>query len=139
VIASYESELLERFSLCILQKHNCLRNNADIPMVPDPAPMATFLGQKMTHALAEDLFIGHLADSQPDRKPFSWQVACGKNAGTSLQPMLSILYVICHNVCEGLVPLHLCWPACLAGRLTLTCSCRVEHCLPATDAALCSL
>lgn len=33
-IVSHESPLLEAFSLCILQKHNCLGNSAPIPMRP---------------------------------------------------------------------------------------------------------
>ena len=32
-IASYESPLLADFSLCVLQKHNCLGLTAEIPMV----------------------------------------------------------------------------------------------------------
>ncbi|KAI3424929.1 hypothetical protein D9Q98_008313 [Chlorella vulgaris] len=86
-ITSYESPLLEDFSLCIIQKHNCFNLKADIPMVPDPAPLASFGGQPMTHELAEDLFIGWLdADSTTslDRpsalQPFSWRVFAGKNA-----------------------------------------------------------
>jgi VDE lipocalin domain len=89
VIASYESEKFENFSRCILQKHNCLRNTAEIPMVPSPAAIQSFQGHTMTHALAEDLFIGHLADGHPNSAGFSWRVACGKNAGVIL-PLLSL-------------------------------------------------
>lgn len=73
-IASYESPLLEAFSLCILQKHNCLGLNAQPPALPDPAPMSQFRGLPLTHEAAEDLFIGYFADH-----PFSWRVAAGKN------------------------------------------------------------
>lgn len=33
--------------------------------VPDPAPMASFKGQPLTHELAEDLFIGWLQVRAP--------------------------------------------------------------------------
>jgi hypothetical protein len=53
--------------------------------VPDPAPLASFRGQPMSHQLAEDLFIGWLDDPstalQPLRggeaKDFSWRVFAG--------------------------------------------------------------
>lgn len=81
VLTSYESDKLERFSRCILQKHNCLRNHAEIPVEPAPAPLAKFRGRAMTHELAEDLFIGHLSSDCACSQPFSWRVACGKNPG----------------------------------------------------------
>ena len=59
-IVSHESQLLEDFSLCILQKHNCLGKSAEIPALPDPPPMASFRGENLTHDLAESLFIGWL-------------------------------------------------------------------------------
>ena len=59
-IVSHESQLLEDFSLCILQKHNCLGKSAEIPALPDPPPMASFQGEDLTHELAESLFIGWL-------------------------------------------------------------------------------
>ena len=65
-IASYESPQLEQFSLCVLQKHNCLGLHADIPPLPDPAPLPSFRGQALTHELAEDLFIG-MQLTLPDR------------------------------------------------------------------------
>eukprot|EP00959_Pyramimonas_sp_CCMP1952_P097713 2042058-Pyramimonas_sp.AAC.1 len=34
-IVSHESPQFEAFSLCILQKHNCLNNNAERPPLPD--------------------------------------------------------------------------------------------------------
>ena len=34
VIVSYETELLEAFSLCILQQHNCF--NCDAKIIADP-------------------------------------------------------------------------------------------------------
>ena len=59
-IVSHESQLLEDFSLCILQKHNCLGKSAEIPALPDPPPMTAFRGEELTHELAESLFIGWL-------------------------------------------------------------------------------
>lgn len=87
VLASYESPLLEDFSKCILQKHNCLRNSAAIPDTPDPPPLAAFRGVPLTHDAAEDLFIGHLAPQAATPQPFSWRVACGKNPGTHRPPL----------------------------------------------------
>lgn len=86
VLASYESPLLERFSLCVLQKHNCLRNSADIPMLPTVKPLAVFRGKEVTFDVAEDIFLGHLARgaTRRDPKPFSWRVAAGKNPGKTL-------------------------------------------------------
>lgn len=53
--------------------------------VPDPAPLATWRGQPMTHELAEDLFIGWLQDPSTglqqlrgEEKLFSWQVFAGE-------------------------------------------------------------
>ncbi|KAL4855815.1 hypothetical protein ACK3TF_003588 [Chlorella vulgaris] len=66
---------------------DCLTGCEFNDQVPDPAPLASFGGQPMTHELAEDLFIGWLdADSTTslDRpsalQPFSWRVFAGKNA-----------------------------------------------------------
>lgn len=104
-IASYESPPLQAFSLCIIQKHNCLGLAAEIPSYPNPAPMPTFQGEALTHELAEGLFVGWLegANTAIDRKnlqdrgdsvgttekngkdfigsldPFSWRVFAGKN------------------------------------------------------------
>lgn len=90
-IASYESVPLQEFSLCILQKHNCLGLDASIPSKPDPKPMAEFQGQKMTHALAQDLFVGWLDDARSsldlsEREVFSWRVFAGKNAAYDYFP-----------------------------------------------------
>lgn len=60
---------MEAFSLCILQKNNCMNNFAEIPALPDPAPLAQFRGGSMTQEIAEDLFMGWL-----DKEPFSWKV-----------------------------------------------------------------
>jgi hypothetical protein len=84
VLASYESPLLEKFSRCVLQKHNCLRNSAEIPMIPEVKPLAVFRGKEVTWDVAEDIFLGHLASGATRSSPesFSWRVAAGKNPGT---------------------------------------------------------
>lgn len=51
-IVSHETPLLEDFSLCILQKNNCLGLSAEVPSVPDVQPMQTFRGQPLTHEQA---------------------------------------------------------------------------------------
>lgn len=84
-IASYESPELQEFSLCILQKHNCLGLDASIPEKPSPVPMKSFRGETMTHSLAQELFTGWLDDANssielPGREKYSWRVFAGKNA-----------------------------------------------------------
>lgn len=74
-IVSYESPLLEAFSLCILQKHNCLNLNAEIRTRPEVEPLVSFRGEPLTHELAEDIFIGWLGT-----KEYSWRVVAGQNA-----------------------------------------------------------
>ncbi|KAL3700555.1 hypothetical protein R1sor_018577 [Riccia sorocarpa] len=74
-IVSYESPQLEQFTLCILQKHNCLGLDADILMEPDVQPMPSFRGQPLTYEIAEDLFIGWLNEFK-----WSWRVVAGQNA-----------------------------------------------------------
>ncbi|KAI7835779.1 hypothetical protein COHA_010322 [Chlorella ohadii] len=99
-ITSYESRQLEEFSLCIIQKHNCFGLSAEIPMVPDPAPMTSFKGQPMTHELAEDLFIGWLQDPSTalaplrsgEELPYSWRVFAGKNAAYDFFPCQNQLF-----------------------------------------------
>ncbi|KAK4356137.1 hypothetical protein RND71_025108 [Anisodus tanguticus] len=57
-IASYESKYLEEFSLCVLQKNNCLELDAKIPEKPCVPPMSEFRGEKLFSEIAEDLFVG---------------------------------------------------------------------------------
>ncbi|KAK2384763.1 non-photochemical quenching [Trifolium repens] len=73
-IASYESEYLEAFSLCVLQKNNCLELEAEVPTKPYVPPMVAFRGQNLSHEIAEDLFIGWLGSLQ-----WSWRVVAGQN------------------------------------------------------------
>jgi hypothetical protein len=67
-IVSHESSKFSDFSLCVLQKHNCLGLAAQPPALPNPPPMTSFRGQPMTHDLAEQLFIGWLGE-QPTFSP----------------------------------------------------------------------
>lgn len=86
-IVSYESKLLEDFSLCILQKNNCLGLSADIPVRPRVLPMTHFRGQPLTHHQAEDLFIGWLG-----KKKWSWRVVAGQNVAYDQFPCQYQLY-----------------------------------------------
>ena len=83
-VVSYESPKLEAFTLCVLQKHNCLGLCADILMQPDVQPLKTFRGKPVTHECAEDLFIGWLGRSNPNANgapvEYSWRVVAGQNA-----------------------------------------------------------
>ncbi|XP_051126657.1 uncharacterized protein LOC127248387 [Andrographis paniculata] len=73
-IASYESRELEEFSLCVLQKNNCLELDASIPDKPQVSPMPKFQGETLDFETAEDLFIGWLGSLD-----WSWRVVCGQN------------------------------------------------------------
>ncbi|CAH9109713.1 unnamed protein product [Cuscuta europaea] len=73
-IASYESPYLEEFSLCVLQKNNCLGLDVKIPEKPHVAPMSEFRRQKLCHETAEDLFVGWLG-----KFDWSWRVVAGQN------------------------------------------------------------
>ncbi|KAJ1398598.1 Magnesium chelatase, subunit H, N-terminal [Sesbania bispinosa] len=73
-IASYESANLEAFSLCVLQKNNCLELEAEVPDKPYVLPLAKFRGQHLSYEMAEDLFVGWLGSLQ-----WSWRVIAGQN------------------------------------------------------------
>lgn len=73
-IASYESPNLEAFSLCVLQKHNCLELDAKIPQNPRVPPMVSFRNKVLCHETAEDLFVGWLGKLE-----WSWRVVAGQN------------------------------------------------------------
>ena len=109
-IASYESPGLEKFSLCIIQKHNCLGLSAEIPSGPNPTPMTTFQGSALTHDTADALFVGWLegggrgggggpsAIAHPSTStstststsnqlyPYSWRIFAGKNPAFDFFP-----------------------------------------------------
>lgn len=80
-IVSYESPLFEQFSLCVLQKNNCMGRSAKIQMEPDTAPLAKWRGQPLSPQLAEEIFIGHLGP-----QPWSWKVAAGQNPAYDFFP-----------------------------------------------------
>lgn len=86
-IVSYESQLLEDFSLCILEKNNCLGMNAERPHLPDVQPMTTFQGAKLTHELAERVFIGWLG-----KERYSWRVIAGANTAYDKFPCQYQIY-----------------------------------------------
>lgn len=73
-IVSYESPELEAFSLCVLQKHNCLGLTSEVPLQPDVQPMKLFRGSPLSHAVAEDIFVGWLGKLE-----WSWRVVAGQN------------------------------------------------------------
>ncbi|KAL5555841.1 hypothetical protein UlMin_038077 [Ulmus minor] len=73
-IASYESPYLEAFSLCVLQKNNCLGLDAKIPEKPYVPPLTRFQGKDMCHEAAEDVFVGWLGGLD-----WSWRVVAGQN------------------------------------------------------------
>lgn len=68
-ITSYETKTMENFSLCVLQKNNCMGNSAQIPVLPDPTPLARFRGEAVTQESAQDIFMGWLG-----KEAFSWKV-----------------------------------------------------------------
>ncbi|EXB24802.1 hypothetical protein L484_005181 [Morus notabilis] len=73
-IASYESPSLEAFSLCVLQKNNCLELDAKIPEKPCVPPMVKFQDKDLCHEAAEDVFVGWLGGLD-----WSWRVVAGQN------------------------------------------------------------
>jgi hypothetical protein len=98
-IVSHESPLFEAFSLCNLQKHNCLGHSAERPRLPEVGPMASFRGQTLTHELAEEIFIGWMRPTlyssaaatsssvdSLDALEWSWKVVCGVNPGAPPNP-----------------------------------------------------
>ncbi|CAI5466894.1 unnamed protein product [Closterium sp. Yama58-4] len=74
-IVSYETPKFEAFSLCVLQKHNCLGMTAEIRDHPTVLPLTHLRGQPVTHERAEDIFVGWLG-----QLPWSWRVVAGQNA-----------------------------------------------------------
>ena len=80
-IVAYETPLFERFSQCVLQKHNCMGNFAEVPDMPAVDPMTRFRGAEMTHEQAEDILIGWLGEER-----HSWKVVTGQNAAYDVFP-----------------------------------------------------
>lgn len=91
-ITTYESEIFEKFALCILQKNNCMCNSATIPSYPDPKPLATFRGEPLTVRTAEDIFIGHLQLRPGELNPMfdaDYKSSLSEAASTIVQQGLS--------------------------------------------------
>ncbi|OIT07019.1 PREDICTED: violaxanthin de-epoxidase, chloroplastic [Nicotiana attenuata] len=86
-IASYESQYLEEFSLCVLQKNNCLELDAKIPEKPYVPPMTEFRGEILSSEIAEDLFVGWLGTLN-----WSWRVVAGQNPAYDQFPCQYQLY-----------------------------------------------
>lgn len=63
-IVSHESPKFEKFSQCVLQKHNCMKNKADIPAHPVVEPMPRFRNKALTHEVAEDILVGWLGEER---------------------------------------------------------------------------
>lgn len=76
-------------------------NSAEIPLLPDPAPLASFRGAPLTHEVAEDLFIGWLS-----KEAFSWKVvsSCKCNRPDGLDSI-----ALGHGVRAGLTIVGVCW------------------------------
>jgi len=75
VIRSYQSNAFERLSLCINEKHNCLRNTASRPELPNIQPLQTFRGKPLSWEAAENILIGQRGPG----KNASWMLVCGQN------------------------------------------------------------
>jgi hypothetical protein len=74
---------------CIFATRSCRGLDAQMPTMPNPAPMSTWRGQPLTHEAAESLFVGwkqqgpQLPEGDHATKPWSWLVAAGKNPAVS--------------------------------------------------------
>lgn len=83
VIVSYETPLLEDFSLCILQQNNCFGCDAPILTKPEVPLLKAWRGRPLDAQAASEIFVGHLdhpaASAAASRLPWSWKVVCGAN------------------------------------------------------------
>lgn len=97
-ITSYETKTMENFSLCVLQKNNCMGNSAQIPVLPDPTPLARFRGEAVTQESAQDMFMGWLG-----KEAFSWKVVsmpeCFDSSGVSRGK--ARLGIVCPGTSDG--------------------------------------
>lgn len=96
-LVSYECQQFEAFSLCVLQKHNCLGNAATRPLAPALPVMATFRGEPLTHDIAERLLFGWLSVGgslvpESQRGDVSWLVVAGANPAYDYFPSQHQLY-----------------------------------------------
>jgi len=83
VIVSFETPLLEDFSLCILQQHNCFNCDAKILANPQVPLMQQWRGKPLDAKAAAKIFVGHLdhaaAPEGSQKLPWSWKIVCGAN------------------------------------------------------------
>jgi hypothetical protein len=95
-IVSYESKLLTDFTFCIMQKNNIFNCDADIPVLPKVAPIATWRGNPLTEEVARSILVGHLDDdAAPEgslRTDVSWKVAFGANVAYDQFPSQNQLF-----------------------------------------------
>lgn len=70
-IVSHETPKLQDFTLCILQRNNCMGLHADIPQQPAPSPMQAWRSKPLTHEAGEEIFIGWLGKLLPSCCHFS--------------------------------------------------------------------
>ncbi|GBF99961.1 hypothetical protein Rsub_12654, partial [Raphidocelis subcapitata] len=79
----------------IICMHNCRGLSAEPPVIPNPAPMATFQGAPLTHEAAEGIKRGWLGGPTPagaEGRQWSWLVAAGKNPAYDYFPCQHQLY-----------------------------------------------
>jgi len=74
-LTQWESPAFEAFSLCILEKNNCLGNFSAIPTTPTPQVLASFRGEPMSQRSAEEIFFGWLNRGEK----WSWIAVAGQN------------------------------------------------------------
>jgi hypothetical protein len=88
VIVSFESALLEDFSLCILQQNNCFACAAPIMTRPAVPLLKAWRGAALDARAAAQIMVGHLAHdaAAPPLGPaasgglaWSWKIVCGAN------------------------------------------------------------
>jgi hypothetical protein len=92
VIVSFETPLLEDFSLCILQQNNCFNCDAKIIELPKVRPLASWRGEPLSAKASRQILIGHLnipeaiffeagcdVEGKSRGLPWSWKVVCGAN------------------------------------------------------------
>jgi len=98
-IVSYESKLLQDFTLCILTKNDVFGCRAIIPTLPQVIPTTTWRGREMTTELSRQILIGHLSGVAEESSPegsrqldVSWKVSCGANAAYDQFPSQNQLF-----------------------------------------------
>lgn len=96
-LRSYESPLFTKFSLCVMQKNNCLNNKATIQELPAVDSIPTWRGEPLTDEAARQIYEGWYgapADAATSSAlgggsergcpegaptPYSWRVVAGQN------------------------------------------------------------